>query len=230
MSQRILVILGHPSGDSLCGALARRYADTVREAGHQVRIIEAGALNFDPVLHAAYQAPQTLEPDLLDTQQAILWAEHLVWVFPVWWGSVPAVLKGLLDRILQPGFGFKYQGNSPWPQRLLAGRTADLVVTMDAPPWYFRWVERMPAIRQMCKNTLAYCGIKPLGLLTFGPVLNATPARREDWLNQVVRLAGKRPASLTGQQHGGRDIDHQRQHRGVEGIGQHAMDQRSPPH
>ncbi len=189
MTQRTLIILGHPAADSFCASLARQYADAAGEAGHEVRLLTLGELAFDPVLHQGYRQEQPLEPDLLDAQQQILWAQRLVLVFPIWWGGVPALLKGFLDRVLLPGFAFRYKRGSPFPEKLLAGRTAHLLVTLDTPPWYFRWFQRMPGLHQIRRTTLAFCGIRPAQTLTFAPVLDSTERRRRSWLEQARTLA-----------------------------------------
>lgn len=189
MTQRILILLGHPSSDSFCAALARQYHDTARQAGHDVRLVNLGDLDFDPILREGYRQPQPLEPDLRDAQHAIAWAERLVLVFPIWWGGIPALLKGFLDRVLQPGFAFRYRSGSPFPEKLLAGRHAHLLVTMDTPPWYYRWIQAMPGLHQMRRTTLAFCGIRPEKTLTFGPLLSSTPQRRQAWLERTRALA-----------------------------------------
>lgn len=189
MSKRILVILGHPAADSLCGALAEAYAAAARAAGHQVRLLRLGELAFDPVLHAGYGKIQPLELSLQGAQDDILWAQHLVFVYPTWWGALPALLKGFIDRVFLPGFAFSYRENSPWWDRLLAGRSAHLVVTMDTPPWYYRWIYRMPGHHQMKKTILEFCGIKPVIITSFGPVRSSTARQRERWLANIKQLA-----------------------------------------
>ena len=191
MGKRILVLLGHPGQQSFCTALAERYVTAAQQAGHEVRLCRLGALRFDPILHEGYQQIQPLEPDLQQAQADILWAEHLVWVFPIWWGGIPALLKGFLDRVMLPGFAFKYRPGKAFPEKLLQGRTADLLVTLDTPPWYYRWVYHMPGLHQMRRTTLAFCGIRPLKTLTFGPVLGSTAERRERWLEQASRLGAR---------------------------------------
>ena len=136
MPKRILIILGHPRTDSLCGGLARAYAEGAEAGGHEVRVVSLGALSFDPILHNGYAAVQPLEPDLVAAQASISWAEHLVFVYPLWWGAMPALLKGFIDRVFLPGFAFKFRDGSVFWDRLLAGRSAHLLVTMDTPPWY----------------------------------------------------------------------------------------------
>lgn len=189
MSKRVLIILGHPSTDSFCGAIANNYFEAATQAGREVRIVQLGALNFDPVLHESYNQIQTLEQDLLDAQADIMWAEHLVFVFPLWWGGVPALLKGFIDRTFLPGFAFKYRQGKVFPDKLLKGRTAHLLVAMDTAPWYYKWVYWMPGLHQMRRHTLAFCGIKPLTTLMFGPVLTSTTAQRQKWLQQAMTLA-----------------------------------------
>lgn len=191
MGKRILVILGHPSSASFCGALAERYVQAAQQAGHEVRQLRLGTLAFDPVLHEGYQQVQPLETDLLQAQADITWAEHLTLVYPIWWGGIPALLKGFFDRVLLPGFAFKYRPGKAFPEKLLRGRTAHLLVTMDTPPWYYKWVYQMPGLHQVRTTTLAFCGIRPLKTLTFGPLLNSTPARQHAWLEQAARLASR---------------------------------------
>jgi putative NADPH-quinone reductase len=122
-------------------------------------------------------------------QSDILWAEHLTLVYPIWWGGIPALLKGFFDRVFLPGFAFKYRKGKAFPDKLLKGRTAHLLVTMDTPPWYYRWFYRMPGLHQVRKTTLEFCGIKPLRTLTFGPVLGSSDHQRKTWLRQAQAIA-----------------------------------------
>lgn len=194
MSRRILIILGQPSSNSLCATLAHTYADAARQSGAEVRLLELGEMVFDPILRQGYEHSQPLEPDLRDAQVDITWAQHLVWVYPIWWGGLPALLKGFLDRIFLPGFAFKYRINSVRWDRLLTGRSADLLVTMDSPPWYYRWVQRQPGHRQMKHAILEFSGIQPVRLHSFGPVVKSSDATRTDWI-QRVRMLGARAGS-----------------------------------
>ncbi|MCU1716973.1 NAD(P)H-dependent oxidoreductase [Pseudomonas sp. 5P_3.1_Bac2] len=189
--KRILLIIGTPKSSGFCHALASAYAQGARSQGHVVREIKLHALSFDPVLHEGYQSNQALEPDLLEAQRLIHWAEHLVLVYPVWWGGLPALFKGFFERILQPGFAFKYRNDQRQWDKLLSGRSADLLVTLDTPAWYFRWVYGAPAHRQMRHTILAFCGIKTRKLEHFSPLRSATESQRQSWLQRAEAL-GKR--------------------------------------
>lgn len=183
--RRILVIDGHPRAGSLCAALAARYAAGARQAGHDVRELSLRTLRFDPLLNEEGHGEQALEPDLQAAQDALRWGTHQVWIFPNWWGGLPALLKGFIDRVLLPGFAFKYRERSLRATPLLPGRTAHLIVTMDSPPWYYRWVMCAPGLAQMKGPILAFCGIKPIRSSPVGPVRGSSPDRRQRWLAQA---------------------------------------------
>jgi NAD(P)H dehydrogenase (quinone) len=186
--KKILIIIGHPNPESFNHALAHRYAEAARQAGHAVEVLSLATLQFDPILRMGYAAPQELEPDLQAAQISILNADHLVVLFPSWWGSTPALLKGFIDRTFLPGFAFKYKKDSVWWDRLLSGRTGHLVVTMDTP-WIYNWLVYGNAnIRAMKAATFQFCGIKRVKVTTFDSVRSSTEARRTAWLEQMAQM------------------------------------------
>lgn len=188
MSQRVLVILGHPSSESLCAGLAKAYAQGAQSAGRELRFLEVGALDFDPILHSGYRQVQPLEPDLVQAQEAIAWASHIVLVYPTWWGGMPAILKGFFDRVFLPGFAYQYRKNSPFWDKLLKGKTAQLIVTMDTPPWYYRLINRAPGHNQTRRTILEFTGIRVKKITTFSPVRYADEAKRARWIDKAQRL------------------------------------------
>ena len=194
MGKKITIILGHPDSASYCASMATAYQQAAIAAGHKVRLFKLGELDFDPILHQGYKVVQPLEPCLVEAQEAITWAHHLVFVYPIWWGAMPALLKGFIDRVLLPGYAFKYRkGSSLW-DKLLAGRSAELLVTMDSPPWYFRWVTRMPGHHQMKKAILEFCGISPVQVHSFGPVRSASTERLAQWVEKARQLGQRQGA------------------------------------
>lgn len=187
--KKTLVVLGHPDDESYCGALAQHYVDTAKAAGNDIRFVKLGSEPFDPVLRHGYHQRQDQEPILVEFREGIEWAEHLVFFYPIWWGAMPALLKGAIDRVFLPGFAFKYrQGSQLW-DKLLAGRSAHLFTTMDTPPWYFRWVYRMPGHNQMKRTILEFSGVKPVKISSFGPVRYANEKKKAQWLTQVTEFA-----------------------------------------
>ncbi len=187
---RVLLVLGHPRTDSFGAALAAAYRDGARQAGAQVRSVTVAEADFDPDVHVPSPADQSLEPALEAAQAAMAWAEHLVFVYPTWWGTYPARMKGFLDRVLTPGFAFNHRDDGFW-DRLLAGRTAELITTMDTPLPVYRWLYGAPGHRAMSRATLGYCGVKTLRKTVFGPIMNSSDPQRADWI-ETARNLGRR--------------------------------------
>jgi NAD(P)H dehydrogenase (quinone) len=164
----ILVLDGHPGSRRLVTSLLDSYVAALGPEATVTRIAVRN-LSFDPNLKAGYSADQTWEPDLEAFGHALLDCDHLVVGFPLWWGGEPAMLKGLLDRVLLPGFAFSYHRNDSFWDRLLSGRSVDLIVTMDAPPWFVRFVQGDPVVRRWRSQILGFCGFKPIRVFRFGP-------------------------------------------------------------
>ncbi|ELY98638.1 NAD(P)H-dependent oxidoreductase [Natrialba asiatica] len=186
----VLLVLGHPRTDSLCGSLAAAYRDGALEAGVDVRELAVAELAFDPDVHEVSPSDQRLEPDLRETRDSIRWADHLVFVYPNWWGTMPARLKGFFDRVFTPGFAFvEYdEGEGAGHEGLLDDTTAELLVTMDMPPWVYRWIYRQPGNNAVKRATLGYAGIRTTRITNLGPVESSTPDEREAWLEKATRL------------------------------------------
>jgi putative NADPH-quinone reductase len=192
MAKRILVLLGHPRSESLCGGLAAAFEEGAKAAGATVRHVRLDRLSFNPVT-PPYGRDITLEPDLKNLQEALSWAEHLAIVYPIWWGGAPGPFKSALERVLLPGFAFKYHDKGSGWDRLLKGRTGELIVTMDTPPFVYRWMFGAAGDRVMRMRTLDFCGIKPVRATHFGPVRTSTETQRKAWLAKV-RALGQRAA------------------------------------
>lgn len=186
--KKILIINGHPAPDSFNNALAEAYQKGAISAGAKVELLHLRELKFNLSLEMGYRVKPEMEPDLLMAQEKIKWADHLVWVHPVWWGSLPALLKGFIDRTLVPGFAFQKRKDSLWWDKLLAGRSARIISTMDQPPWYYRLFYSQPSNKAMKKVTLHYCGIKPVRITNIGPIRLSKDAFRKGWLDKVEAL------------------------------------------
>jgi putative NADPH-quinone reductase len=189
--KKILLINGHPDKESYCHALAEAYRKGVWATGAELKEIRIADLKFNPNLQFGYRKRTELEPDLLDAWEKIKWADHLVWVYPVWWASLPAMLKGFIDRVFLPGFVFQKRENSLLSDGLLKGKSARIISTLDQPAWYYLLVNQRPSYWAMKRNTLNYCGIRPVKTTTIGPIRLSKQAWREKWLKKVEEL-GKR--------------------------------------
>jgi len=141
--------------------------------------------SFDPVLYEGYKVVQPLEADLVLAQNEIKSADHIVIVFPIWWGGMPALLKGFIDRVFLPGFAFKYREGSLWWDKLLQGKSAHIIATMDTPPWYFRFFYKDAGINQMKRTILQFCGVAPVKVTRIGSVKDTNNAWKNSWLAKI---------------------------------------------
>ncbi|THV59882.1 MULTISPECIES: NAD(P)H-dependent oxidoreductase [Chryseobacterium] len=189
--KKTVIINGHPNKDSFNFGIAEAYRSGAIEAGAEVKEIVITDLNFNSNLQFGYQKRMELEPDLLKAWEIIQWADHLVWVHPVWWGGFPAIMKGFIDRLFLPGMAYKYRENSVWWDKLLKGKTAHIITTLDQPGWYYRLFFGRPSVNQLKKSVLEYCGVKPVKLTYIGIIRNSKDEERSQWLKKVKELGKK---------------------------------------
>lgn len=190
-TKKILLINGHPDKESFNFALAAAYVKGVQKSGGQLEQINIRDLNFDPNLQYGYRQRTELEPDLLNAWEKVKWADHLVLVYPVWWGSVPAIMKGFFDRLFLPGFAFQKREGSVWWDKFLTGKTARIICTLDQPPWYYRLVNGRPSHHAIKKLTLNFVGIKPVKISSIGPLRLSKESFRQNWLKKIEKLGEK---------------------------------------
>ncbi len=186
--KKIIVINGHPDKESFCFALAESYKKGAETSGVSCKLIHLIDLDFNPILKYGYRKISVLEPDLLQVQLDILNADHLVFVYPNWWATFPALLKGFIDRVFVPGFAFKYHEKGPFWDKLLKGKTARLIVTMDTPKWYYWLINKNAGHNAMKIGVLNFCGIKAVKIISFAPIKSSDNKKREQWLNRVEAL------------------------------------------
>lgn len=192
MAKRITIILGHPDATSrhLCHALADAYAEGAREAGCDVRTVDVAKLDFPLLRSQADFEHGALPAALKPAQEAIGWAEHLLLVFPLWMGGMPAILSGFLEQVLRPGFAATPSDGPHLPRKLLTGRSARCVVTMGMPAVVYRYYFRAHALKSLERNVLGMSGIAPIHETLVGSVGTLTADDGRKWLDKL-RLLGQ---------------------------------------
>ncbi|WP_237274621.1 NAD(P)H-dependent oxidoreductase [Tenacibaculum ovolyticum] len=189
--KQILIINGHPDKESFNYALSAAYIKGVNKTDAELTQINISDLDFNPNLRFGYRKRMELEPDLVDAINKIKKADHIVWVFPIWWGGYPALMKGFIDRTFLPGITFQPIEGKPLPQKLLKGKSARLIITSDTPKWYDFLVMKRPAINQFKKGTLQFCGITPVKVTFISVIKDSTLSFRQKWLKKINLLGEK---------------------------------------
>lgn len=190
MSKRILIIQGHPDAQTrhFGHALADEYAKGAQDGGHEVRRIEVATLDF-PLLRTKEEFEKgTLPESIQQAQDAIKWADHLVILYPLWHGTMPALLKAFIEQVFRPGFGAEYQPAGRLPKKLLTGKSARIVITMGMPAFAYRWIFFSHRLKSLERNILGFCGISPIRATLIGNIEGLSEKQRADWLDEMRGL------------------------------------------
>ena len=169
--KHILVIDAHPdpAQDRFVHALAVQYAAAAGNAGHLVQVVRLCELRF-PWLQSAAEFAATPPGMIGSQQQHFLWADHVVILYPLWLGSMPALLKAYLEQVMRPGFAFAYGKKNRLPGKLMTGKTARIVVTMGMPSLFYRLYYRSHSVRSLARNILGFVGFKPVSVSLIGNI------------------------------------------------------------
>ncbi len=190
MARRVLMVDAHPAPGRFGTALAQSYAKGASDGGAELRWLTLRDLAFDPILHTGYARPQEWEPDLAVAFDSVEWAQHIVFVYPTWWGGHPALLQGFFERLFLPKKAFSYHENDPFWDKLLKGRSAQVITTMDTPRWYYWLVYRDSGLHRMKRTILGFVGIRAR-VWAIGNLRGRDDAKRAGHLTRAERMGRK---------------------------------------
>ena len=186
MPARVTIVQGHPDpgGKHLCHALADAYAEGAAAAGHEITRIEVARLDF-PIMRTQEEFERGDLPEtLVGARDGIVSAQHLVMIFPLWHGTMPALLKAFLEQVMRPGVALEYRKRG-FPRGLLAGRSARIVVTMGMPALIYRWYFQAHGVRGLERSVLRFAGMKPVRETLLGMADAVSDAKRRAWLERM---------------------------------------------
>ncbi len=183
----VLIINGHPRSNSLSSAFATAYAHGAKQAGAQVQLINTAKLEFEHDVTEQHSQLQYTERDIADARALILWCNHLVLIYPTWWGTVPGTLKAFIDRVFVAGFAFEETEAGTGYLPLLSGRSAQVITTMDTPRMIYQLIYRAPGHNAIRRSILEFCGFLVTSITSFGPVKKSDQSLRESWIKRVEK-------------------------------------------
>ena len=189
MQNKILIINSHPDDKSFNYALSERYIFGAKTSDAEIKVIDLYKLDFEPFFRGI-EHENIIEEDIKDAQLLLKWADHIVFFYPIWWATFPALLKSFLERVLVPGFSNESNNTDreflQWHE-LLSGKTASLIVTMDSPPLFHIIKVKQPSYHTM-KDILKFCGINSIKKTYFGSVKMSDENQRKLWLDKVEKM------------------------------------------
>lgn len=185
----ILVIDGHPDSAAghFCHAIADAYGAGAESAGNEVRRLDLATIEV-PFLRSREEQERGTPPEpMREAQGHIAWAEHVVLIYPLWLGDLPALVKAFLEQVMRPGFAYDPKGG-PGRSGLLKGKSARIVVTMGMPVWYYRLVYRAHSLKALRQGVLGFCGMGPLRATLVGNMGAEDSEDRRRWLERLHAL------------------------------------------
>ena len=194
-TKKVYIILAHPNKKGLCYAAFESVKKGLEAVGHEVKTTDLYAENFNPVLvfnEDKHRRDMQFDPETQPYRDAIAWADHLVFVFPIWWAGMPAILKGFIDRVFAGGFAYKYGSGISVLIGLLKNKTAWIISAQDAPA-IVRFIPFLvPDYGQVLKKqVLMACGFKKVQCFPIFSVKDSTSEKRQKWLQKLYALGGR---------------------------------------
>ncbi len=189
-SKNILILQANPDRESFSASIAEHYQAGAQDAGHAVSMVHLSDLQFDPILHKGYKEIQPLEPDLLALQDQFLAADHIVIIYPNWWCTMPALLKGLFDRFWLPGFAFNFNRETKKIDQHLKVKTARVIVVSGSHSPFQTWWRFGDFTNEIQFGILEFAGISTK-VKTYGPCEKVGQPCREKWLKEIEQFGKK---------------------------------------
>lgn len=190
MPKKVVLIQAHPdpAPERFCRVLAEAYARAATKAGHEVKTLDLARMSFPLLQTKTEHEDGPVPPEIQGAQRLVAAADHLVIVFPLWLGDMPALLKGFLEQLLRPGFAYSGSTEKGLPKKLLKGKSARVVITMGMPAVFYRLYFRAHSLKNLKRNILAFVGISPARESLIGLVEGKDDAPRKKWLKKMEEL------------------------------------------
>lgn len=182
------VIYAHPNPNSFNGAILNQVIKALEDGKHSYDVIDLYKDRFDPVLlfdEKKRRSDMKRDPETAEYRRIVKNADHLIFIYPLWWGGMPAIMKGFIDRVFAAGEAYTYQGKLP--KGLLKARMASVYYTADAPSWYLRFWRRDADWVTVKDVVLKFCGVRRVKRLLFAGVKDSSEEKRTQWLDRVYR-------------------------------------------
>lgn len=165
----VLLVDGHPDEGRFSSHLLDLYERALPSECTITRVAVRD-LSFTPILRHGYLKRTDWEPDIQALAEKFDTCDHAVFAFPMWWGAEPAELKGLIDRLFLPGFMYQFHDEGALWDKYLEGRSADVIATMDTPPYFLRLLYKNSIIHRWKGQVLGFVGFKPVRFLACGAI------------------------------------------------------------
>ncbi|BDD06753.1 NAD(P)H-dependent oxidoreductase [Aureibacter tunicatorum] len=193
---KTLIVYNHPYEGSFCRAILDAVCEGLNNSGKEVDVIDLDKEEFDPVMRAsdlkAFVQRKPIDPKVLEYKARLESADHLIFIFPIWWELMPALTKGFIDKVIFPGLAYDYKENGLGMVPLLKNlKKVTMITTMNTPSIAYQWIFGNAVKKALLTGTFWKMGYKNRKWISFNMVKQVSHQKREQWLNKLVQRFSK---------------------------------------
>lgn len=188
---KVVIVFNHPYEGSFCNAILQAVTNGLNKGSHQIDLIHLDKDKFNPVMTAGdlkgFRDKKPIDPKVIEYSDKIKNADHLVFIFPIWWELMPAMTKGFVDKVIFPGVAYDYTNKENTRMKPLWDnlKGVTMITTMNTPNWLY-WLLFGNAIKKaMILETFWKIGFKNRKWISFNQVKMVTQEKRQQWLSQI---------------------------------------------
>jgi len=191
------IIFNHPYEGSFCNAVLDAVTTGLTKAQHEVDLIHLDKDGFNPVMTAAdlkaFKDRSPVDPQVIEYKQRLDKADHLIFIFPIWWELMPALTKGFIDKVIFPGVAYDYTQRGFMKPLFKSVKSVTVITTMNTHSFFYRLVFGNAIKRAMITGTFWKMGYKNRKWINLCMVKMVSDKKRKKWLTKLEdRFAGLR--------------------------------------
>lgn len=192
----MVIVFNHPYKGSYCNALLEAVSNGLKKGNHQVDLIHLDRDGFNPAMSAAdlkaFVEHNVVDPKVMDYQERLKKADHLIFIFPIWWDIMPACTKGFIDRVLSPGLAYDHHPRGFGLIPLLKSlNSVTLITTMNKPKIMYSLLIGNLIKKVMIKSVFKTMGYKNLKWISYNMVKSVSQEKRVKWLTEIENRFSK---------------------------------------
>lgn len=192
MTKQICIVQGHPHDNPshFCRALGSAYQESAEAAGHGVDMVDLGKMDI-PFLRDPKDFPKPPARQFIEAQKKVKSADHIVVFYPLWLGTMPALVKAFFEQLTRNEFAIAETEGPGWPRKMLKGKSARVVVTMGMPASAYKVFFGAHGVKSFEVAILGMAGFKPIKDTLIGGAGNLSPKKAKKHLARMRELGAQ---------------------------------------
>lgn len=188
---KVVIVFNHPYEGSYCNAILNSVTKGLQKANHEVDLIHLDKEGFNPVMTSqdlkAFVERKPIDPKVIEYKERLEQADHLVFIFPIWWELMPAMTKGFIDKVIFPGVAYEYKSDYKMSPLFKKIKSVTVITTMNTPKVLYRFIFGNAIRKAIITGTFWKTGYKNRKWISFNMVKMVSDEKRKLWLDKVEK-------------------------------------------